>query len=454
MARVLLVNPPSEPLSRGNRRATRVLYPPPPGGIASVAGSLRAAGHDVFVADMVLDSTPPAQWLAILARTGPDAIGYSVLGPTVDSVAGLAAAAAAACPGVAQFAGNAMASEYPAWIFDRIPELQAVVVGEGEASAVELIDSGLARDVDGVRRRGQTDAHYRPRPQIEDLDALPFPAWDLFAAKRYRASPQLLMRSQPTLGLLQTRGCPWRCSFCAQNFLWPGIRSRSADSIAEEMAWLVRDLGIVHFGFYDSIFPMRREFGEELYRAMERRGLLGKVRFFCETRCDMVWPETFGWLKRAGLHLVFLGIESPSAELLRRHGKVRSMFDVREAVTELRRLDLRSYGLFVIGLPGQGAEDYETMGRFARSLPLDIASFGIYTRYPGGYGVRAEADVDPASLAGVNWAVDHRGLGRTQQRLMREFYLRPGLIARHLLRREIRVDRLLAGAGSLLLRLA
>ncbi len=68
---------------------------------------------------------------------------------------------------------------------------------------------------------------------------------------------------------------------------------------------------------------------------------------FCETRADMVWEEPFKALQRAGMHLVFLGIESPNVEVLRGQGKLRAMYDVREAVDTLRRAKLRSYGLWV-----------------------------------------------------------------------------------------------------------
>lgn len=448
VAKVLLINPPSEPLGPGNRRITRVLYPPPPGGLASVASSLRAAGHRPTVLDLVVEPRTLDEVREIVDRVRPDAIGYSVLGPALEATREMAARLSDRV--AKQFAGNALASEYPTWFLEQIPQIDAVVVGEGELTTPALVDAGFVGPVAGAVTRESLE--FVPRPQIEDLDSLPFPAWDLLPAHAYRASPQLLMRSAPTLGLLQSRGCPWRCSFCAQNFAWPQVRYRSIESIGEEIERTVRDIGVRHFGFYDSIFPLKREFGEQLFAELDRRQLVGKVRFFCETRVDMVWQETFRWLQRAGLHLVFLGIETSNAGVLRTVGKTERDYDIEEAVSTLARAGLRTYGLFVIGMAGQDERDYRAIEELSCRLPLDVASFGIHTRYAGAYGVRGDSDVDPLQLTAVNWGANDghgRELARVQRRLMRAFYLRPRVILKHLVRREIKLDRLVSGAVAL-----
>ncbi len=447
-ARVLLLNPPSETVGAGNQRLTRVLYPPPPGGLASVAACLLRAGHEVVIRDLVLEPCPTEVLVQQALALRPDAIGFSVLGPTLASTRELSSRLKTALPGVHVFAGNALPSEYPAWFLDEVPACDAVVVGEGEQTAVELVDSGFSRPVAGAVRRGDRPEDFEIRPQISDLDSLPFPAWQLLPYRKYRASPQLLFRSAPTLGVLQSRGCPWSCGFCAQNYLWPQVRVRSLDSVAEELKRNLVDFGVRHHGFFDSIFPLKKGYGAGLHESLQRAGLLGKLRLFCETRADMVWEEDFTWLRKAGLHLVFLGIESPSEALLRTQDKIRAMYDVRQAVATLARLKLRSYGLFVLGLPGEVAADREALLELALSLPLDVASFGLYTRYPGSPTARQEGAA-PQDLTSCNWG-DVEELAAEQRRMMKAFYLRPALVARHLLRREIAMDRLLAGAFSLL----
>jgi len=208
------------------------------------------------------------------------------------------------------------------------------------------------------------------------------------------------------------------------------------------------DLGVRNIGFYDSIFPLRRDYGESLYREMEQEKLIGKARFFIETRVDLVWKETFRWLKKAGTHLVFLGIESANEDLLKAQDKPQTTREIREAVQTLHDVGLRTYGLFMIGLPDETAEDRTRLKTLACELPLDVASFGLYTPYAGSAGSRSIEGVDPLMFTRSNHDKEHP-LAQDQRDLMRAFYLRPKLIFQYLRRRELNLNRMLTGAWTL-----
>lgn len=450
MARILLINPPIEALGLNGKCITKVLFPSPPGGLASIAASLIQDGHEVRIRDLVVMPESVATLMAYILEFRPDAIGFSVLGSAFFSTQRIVSQIKTRLPEIYIFVGNALPSEYPGWFFESMPECDAIVIGEGEITTTELIRSGFKDTIPGALLRGEDIETYSPRPQINDLDALPFPAWQLLPYDSYKASPQLMFRSKPTLGLLQSRGCPWKCGFCAQNHAWPDIRFRSLESLAEEIERNFKDFNINHFGFYDSIFPFKREFGEELYRELEKRGLIGRIRFFCETRLDMVWEDTFSWLKKAGMYLVLLGIESTNAGLLKNQNKAICPHDAVEAVKILKRVGLKVYGLFMIGFPGETGEDRESLGKFASSLPLDVASFGINTLYAGSPEARLRSPDKPLFLTQSNWQTNGE-LAEEQLKLMKTFYLRPWFIAKQLIQRDISIDRMFQGARALLM---
>ncbi|MDP6943577.1 MAG: cobalamin B12-binding domain-containing protein, partial [Myxococcota bacterium] len=187
MAKVFLINPPSEALGPGNRRMTRVLSPPPPGGLAMVAAALQAAGHEVRAHDLVVEPLATDEIVRRVAGWGADAVGFSVLGPAFYATRDLARALKASSPNLALFAGNALPSEYPAWFMREIPEMDAVVVGEGEVTTPALLASGFEGPLAGAVVRGDEEGAFRSRAQVDDLDALPFPAWELFPYRKYRA---------------------------------------------------------------------------------------------------------------------------------------------------------------------------------------------------------------------------------------------------------------------------
>ena len=148
------------------------------------------------------------------------------------------------------------------------------------------------------------------------------------------------------------------------------------------------------------------------------------------------------------MHLVFLGIETSNEAALQEQGKVGAMYDARAAVATLTEVGLRSYGLFVLGLPGETAEDRAAIRELACSLGLDVASFGIYTQYAGSPAARTQPGLTPESLTRTNWELDSE-LARVQREMMRAFYMRPSVILRHLWRREITFNRLVKGAWTM-----
>jgi anaerobic magnesium-protoporphyrin IX monomethyl ester cyclase len=150
MAKVLLINPPSETLGPDNKRITRVLYPSPPAGIALVAACLEQAGHLVKILDLIIQPQSENQVLETIKHQNPDAIGFSVLGPSFHTTQACMRTIRKALPKIKLFAGNALPSEFPKWFLNEIPDCDAVIVGEGEVTTAELIDNNFSKNTPGT----------------------------------------------------------------------------------------------------------------------------------------------------------------------------------------------------------------------------------------------------------------------------------------------------------------
>jgi radical SAM superfamily enzyme YgiQ (UPF0313 family) len=463
--RVALVIP-GHPANKPGQRFRRILRSPPPLGVAWIAGQLREAGHDVRVVDQFREGLSADDVAARLADHRSEAVGLSLLSPDLRPPTALLAAIRNRLPNIRTFAGNAFASEYPAQVLGA-GGFDAVVHGEGEEVTVDLLAAWEGGNdlgaVAGASWQGPQGAERnRPRAAIRDLDALARPAWDLMP--RYVNEVQWLVPEDvPVLAVQAARGCPWKCGYCAQNFLRDDVRRRDPAAVAAEVRWLHDRFGVRHFGLVDSIFPLTRADGLAFAQGLIDQKLAGKVRFLLQTRTDLVDPEAFRALADVGLHLAYLGIETASDETLAKVGKNGRIEEARRSVKLLQGLGVNVYGLYMMGLPGESMEDMRRTVDTAIELGTDVASFSRTTPYPGSPTDRAEKLVlDPryrdshdnwdtvsdAPVPGSAYTV--RQIAVMQRWAMFRFYVRPRRIARALLRREFSLRTMIVGALPLL----
>ncbi|HUV90134.1 MAG TPA: B12-binding domain-containing radical SAM protein [Anaerolineae bacterium] len=299
-----------------------------------------------------------------------------------------------------------------------------------------------------VWRNGSDVVANAARPFIHDLDDLPLPRHDLLPLEKYRAP---LVRS-PYAFVVTSRGCPGGCRFCIKHVSYGhSVRFRSPENILAELE-LLAGLGVRSVNMYADLFTVSREQVVGLCELILERGL--RLQWTCNSRVDFVDPEMLRLMGRAGCRWISWGIESGSAEILRRVRKGITLEQVEQALRWSHEAGIRNWGYFIVGLPGETEQTIQETIRFARRLPLDLVLFHIAAPYPGsplffevveqGWfrpGTRWEqVDMDRSTVLDYP-DLQAEELERWARRAFRAWALRPGPVLTYL--------RMLLGSTSL-----
>lgn len=380
MSRVLLVNPPSAVGVYDSSKIRVAITSAPFITLATLAGELLKEGHQVRIADLMVETNPFGVYREALSEFRPEYVGITFTTPLFHEAAELAAMAHELLPDCATIAGGIHASTLPAESLEE-GGFDIVVLGEGERTLAEVVsgaDPGSVRGIAFGRGEGYTET--RPRELIEDLDRLPLPAWQLHDLARYR-SPHIASRRNP-VGYMETnRGCNHYCTFCSQRIFGHSVRSKSSRRVVDEM------FRMLELGFQD-IHIKDDNFTADIDRAKETCRLLMDEKFPAPwalptgVNVEDVDMEFFRLAREAGCYQISFGIESGVPKILSNVNKNQSPERIREAVDMAHRAGLETVGFFMMGLPGDTEETMRRSIRFARSLPLTYAKASMTLPFP------------------------------------------------------------------------
>jgi len=264
---------------------------------------------------------------------------------------------------------------------DCLPETASVAcLGEGETTFVRLLKAYLENQFNshGLEKipgiaywdKGIIQ-HCESNPQTIDPDMLPLPARDLLAI-------------HPHTYMFTSRGCPYRCTFCASSRFWNTLRFFSAEYVADEIELLSRDYQVTMISFFDDLFAANKPRLEEIIRILEKRRLLKKIKFTCSCRANTVNPELVKLLSQMGVVSVGIGMESADEETLRYlKGNNVCISDNESAITLLKKSNIAVNGSFIIGSPHETSEQIMRTYHFIKHSKLDLFDIYLLTPYPG-----------------------------------------------------------------------
>jgi radical SAM superfamily enzyme YgiQ (UPF0313 family) len=262
--------------------------------------------------------------------------------------------------------------------------LDYVIHNEPDDTVYELATGKAEESILGLSWRRKGEWRENPeRPFLKELDKLPFPKWELLPYKKYAIPRSSNAGPLAFLPILSSRGCPFGCHYCPYP-LGQGLpfRFRSPKNVVDEIEHLVKDLGIEYILFRDPMFSLRQDRVIEICNEILKRGL--NFRWKCETRPDCIDENTLRAMAAAGCNGINFGVESAEMQIQKNAGrKPISRNLIIERVALCRKLGIKTFCFFIIGLPGDTAQTIlETIG-FALRLRANWVQFNAASPMTG-----------------------------------------------------------------------
>jgi len=374
-----------------DRKQVRKMQPYPPLGTLYAAALLRQHGFSVALFDSMLED-PERGFPAALARHRPRVVAvyednFNFLSKMCltrmrEVAFGMAEAAQAA--GAKVVMNGSDASDHVADYLLR--GFDFALLGEAEWTLLELAQSLLGArkqnpaDISGLAyldgRHGEI-VRTPARPLMRELDALPFPARDLIDIERYRGAWKSA-HGFFSLNMVASRGCPYRCNWCAKPIYGTSFHLRSAESVAEEMREVKESFGAGHLWFADDIFALKTRWALDLAGAVEQRD--ARIPFKMQSRVDLMTPETVAALRRAGCEEIWMGVESGSQKILDAMDKGTRVEQIPAARQLLKQHGVLACFFLQFGYPGETWKEIQkTIDLVRRTQPDDL---GVSVSYP------------------------------------------------------------------------
>jgi radical SAM superfamily enzyme YgiQ (UPF0313 family) len=422
----------------------------PPLGLAYIAATLENNGVKVNIIDGSVLNLDQGAIEKLLSKHNPDIVGVTALTPTLYRSYEVINTVKKALPDSLIVIGGPHPSLFPTDVLKENVNIDVSVYGEGEYTVLELANnieshgkdnSKSFEDVRGIayRNNGQIRKN-TPRPYIDDLDTLPFPARHLLPMDKYRPALYQIKRS-PNTNLIASRGCPFNCNFCSKGVYGRKFRIRSPENVITEIEYLIEKYGIKELLFWDDTFTLNKKWIEDFCILLKERNL--DITWSCSSRVNKVDKLLLQKMRKAGCWSIFYGIESGSQKLLNNINKGITISQVINAVKWAKEAGIQVRASFMLGLPGETKELAEKTIAFAKELDPDYAQFNITTPYPGTelmkvagkYGKIISHDFSKYTI----WSPIFIPNGSTSEDLTKlhhqaymEFYLRPTYILKRL----------------------
>ena len=427
---------------------------PPPIGLMYLAGYLRKArpGRDeMHFLDGRSELTPESEVAETIERIKPDLVGitsFTMEGKVAHRYAELAKLHSPGCTVI--IGGPYGTSDAAKALGDSHVDFAAQ--GEGELTLTRLIhrlekpgaDSadlemrngwphGLAYRQDGAIISGTFP------DLIQNLDEIPYPAWDLIDLEKYFVTGKIRRATNPVqarkrgVAIFSTRGCPYRCTYC-HNVFGKKLRKRSVENVLGEIRWLVEKFRIEDIEFIDDVFNLDRERAKAICDGIIQAGWKLYLAFPNGLRADQMDEELVDKMRQAGAYRINYAVESGSPRIQKLIRKNLNLEKTRQIIDYTAKKGISTGGFFMLGFRDETEQEAWKTINFALKTRLHTASFFILTPFPNTpmYDEALAAGYDMDALYSDYGAVSanlsrmsNSELERLRKIAFRKFYFNP-----------------------------
>ena len=325
----------------------------PPLGLLYLAATLRERGHVVSITDMIFQEDPniPEEKLESV-----DVVGISFSTP----LAGRAFEVLKALKKMKKELLCVAGGPHPTVSADECLQngFDVCVIGEGEYTFVDILDNmsefkSLKR-VSGIAIMDEGQILFTPpRPLVDNLDVLPFPARDLIDWDTY-------LKMDPSVNIMTSRGCPYQCLFCMpiqEKLFGKKVRRRSPSNVVDEIQKISQEIlvpGYV-FGILEDTFTFSKAYIQTFCAEIVKRDL--KINWWCHARVDNIDEEMLRAMKNAGCVHLSIGVESGSQRILDFLKKGIKVADIIRAFDICNKVEIFTHAYIIIGSPMETIKD-------------------------------------------------------------------------------------------------
>ncbi len=366
-----------------------------PYGLATVAGTLRNAGFDVEIYDINAERPSQEQIVQHLKKMQWDIVGLSGLITTYKFQKWLIPKLKTIHPHASVISGGGLATTNSPLLFGQT-DIDITALGEGEQSMLELCqtlkEGGNLDKVAGIwfRENGHI-VRNAPRKNIENLDAIPYPAWDLLPMETYLKNHiwgdvannssgfRRDIKITRSMNIISSRGCPFSCRYCYHLFGRSNFRYRSVENVVAEIEILVDRYGVDFIGFVDDNMMASETRMSAFCDLMEKKRF--PITWGCHGRVNNAKPELLHRMAETGCVWIGYGIESGSQKILHTMNKKTTVENAKQAIRNTRTAGIYPNTTFIFGYPGETRKTIQETIDFKKDLEIECGSF-FATPYP------------------------------------------------------------------------